>query len=79
MGFERVGEDERLGPLRPATPGRPGAVAAGRILDVREDADGRRGAWGVGSVHHLAWTVTTTSTRSRSATRSRAPAGARPR
>ena len=28
--------------------------AAG-VLDVREAPDARRGAWGVGSVHHIAW------------------------
>jgi len=27
------------------------------ILDIRETPDARRGAWGVGSVHHLAWRV----------------------
>src|SRR6185503_5287069 len=27
------------------------------IVDVRETPDERRGAWGVGSVHHLAWRV----------------------
>jgi glyoxalase family protein len=27
------------------------------IVDVRQAPDGRRGAWGVGSVHHLAWRV----------------------
>jgi glyoxalase family protein len=30
--------------------------AAG-ILDIRDASDTRRGAWGVGSVHHLAWRV----------------------
>jgi glyoxalase family protein len=30
--------------------------AAG-IVDVRETPEARRGAWGVGSVHHLAWRV----------------------
>jgi glyoxalase family protein len=30
--------------------------AAG-VIDVRETPEGRRGAWGVGSVHHLAWRV----------------------
>jgi glyoxalase family protein len=28
------------------------------IVDVRESPEARRGAWGVGSVHHLAWRVT---------------------
>jgi glyoxalase family protein len=27
------------------------------VIDVREAPDTRRGAWGVGSVHHLAWRV----------------------
>ena len=27
------------------------------VVDVRETPDARRGAWGVGSVHHLAWRV----------------------
>lgn len=54
MGFERVGEEH--GWVRFTLPGAP-AGGAGRILDVREDATGRRGSWGVGSVHHLAWTV----------------------
>jgi glyoxalase family protein len=27
------------------------------IVDIREVPDGRRGQWGVGSVHHLAWRV----------------------
>jgi glyoxalase family protein len=30
--------------------------AAG-VIDLREAPDARRGAWGVGSVHHLAWRV----------------------
>lgn len=29
----------------------------GRVLDVREDAAAHRGAWGTGSIHHLAWRV----------------------
>src|SRR5207247_7805870 len=27
------------------------------IVDIREVPDARRGAWGVGAVHHLAWRV----------------------
>ena len=27
------------------------------VVDVRETPEGRRGAWGVGAVHHLAWRV----------------------
>ena len=29
----------------------------GRVLDIRETPAERRGAWGVGSIHHLAWRV----------------------
>jgi len=28
------------------------------IVDIRETPNERRGAWGVGAVHHLAWSVT---------------------
>jgi glyoxalase family protein len=30
---------------------------SGRVVDVRAQPDGRRGAWGFGSIHHLAWRV----------------------
>jgi glyoxalase family protein len=30
---------------------------SGAYVDVRETPDARRGAWGVGSIHHLAWRV----------------------
>jgi glyoxalase family protein len=30
---------------------------SGRVLDVREAPEERRGAWGTGSIHHLAWRV----------------------
>jgi glyoxalase family protein len=30
---------------------------SGRFIDIRELPDTRRGAWGVGRVHHLAWRV----------------------
>jgi glyoxalase family protein len=30
---------------------------SGRTLDLRETPDVHRGAWGVGSIHHLAWRV----------------------
>jgi glyoxalase family protein len=36
---------------------RYGFENAAGIVDVREAAGERRGAWGVGSVHHLAWRV----------------------
>ena len=34
-----------------------GEGKSGQYVDVRELADTRRGAWGTGSVHHLAWRV----------------------
>ena len=34
-----------------------GSAGAGHLLDLREAPGEARGAWGVGSVHHLAWTV----------------------
>jgi len=49
LGFHRVGADN--GWTRYGFQGVPG------VLDVRETPDARRGAWGVGSVHHLAWSV----------------------
>jgi glyoxalase family protein len=36
---------------------RYGFEDAAGIVDVRETPEARRGAWGVGSVHHLAWRV----------------------
>jgi len=34
-----------------------GEGGPGRVLDIRETPDERRGAWGTGSIHHLAWRV----------------------
>jgi glyoxalase family protein len=36
---------------------RYGFADAPGIVDIREAPEGRRGAWGVGAVHHLAWRV----------------------
>jgi glyoxalase family protein len=36
---------------------RYGFERASGVLDIREMPDARRGQWGVGSVHHLAWRV----------------------
>jgi glyoxalase family protein len=58
MGFERSGEEH--GWVRYTLPGAPSG-GAGHILDLREAPLERRGAWGVGSVHHLAWTVRDTA------------------
>jgi glyoxalase family protein len=49
LGFARVASEKSL--TRYAVPG-----AAG-VLDVRGAAEARRGAWGVGCVHHIAWRV----------------------
>jgi glyoxalase family protein len=49
LGFEPLGTEG--GWTRYGFPDVPGAV------DIREARDVRQGAWGVGSVHHLAWRV----------------------
>jgi glyoxalase family protein len=49
MGMQRRGEED--GWTRFASARGPG------VLDVEERRDAPRGAWGVGSVHHLAWRV----------------------
>jgi glyoxalase family protein len=49
LGFQRVGAEN--GWTRYACPGGPG------VIDVRDAPEARRGAWGVGAVHHLAWRV----------------------
>ncbi|HEY7059643.1 MAG TPA: ring-cleaving dioxygenase [Vicinamibacterales bacterium] len=49
LGFERLASDGGWT--------RYGFADAPGILDVRDTPDARRGAWGVGSVHHLAWAV----------------------
>jgi glyoxalase family protein len=49
LGFERLGEDNGWT--------RFGFRDAAGVIDVRETPHERRGAWGVGAVHHLAWRV----------------------
>jgi glyoxalase family protein len=49
LGFVRLGEEN--GWVRYGFTDAPG------IVDLRATPDARRGAWGVGSVHHLAWAV----------------------
>jgi glyoxalase family protein len=49
LGFHRIGAES--GWTRYGFHDAPG------VVDVREMPDARRGAWGVGSVHHLAWSV----------------------
>src|SRR6185295_7240604 len=49
LGFERLAEENGVV--------RYGFAGSAGVLDVRETPEARRGAWGVGSVHHLAWRV----------------------
>ena len=49
LGFERLGADGEWT--------RYGFTGASGSVDVRETPEARPGAWGVGSVHHLAWRV----------------------
>jgi glyoxalase family protein len=49
LGFVELGRDN--GWIRYGFPSHPG------VVDVRETPDERRGAWGIGAVHHLAWAV----------------------
>jgi glyoxalase family protein len=49
MGFKKLAQENEWT--------RYGFENAAGVIDVREAADARRGAWGVGSVHHLAWRV----------------------
>jgi len=49
LGFSKLGEENGWA--------RYGFENAVGVIDVREAADARRGGWGVGSVHHLAWRV----------------------
>jgi len=34
-----------------------GGGGSGRVLDVQEIPDGRRGSWGIGAIHHVAWRI----------------------
>jgi glyoxalase family protein len=49
LGFTRLGEENGWT--------RYGVPHAAGVVDIREVPIGARGAWGVGSVHHLAWRV----------------------
>ncbi len=49
LGFQKLGDERGWT--------RYGFANAAGVIDVREAADARRGGWGVGSVHHLAWRV----------------------
>jgi glyoxalase family protein len=49
LGFERIASENEWA--------RYGFADAAGIVDVRETPNERRGAWGVGAIHHLAWRV----------------------
>jgi len=49
LGFKKIAEENGWT--------RFGFDHASGVLDIREAPDERRGGWGVGSVHHLAWRV----------------------
>ncbi|HWT78743.1 MAG TPA: VOC family protein [Candidatus Methylomirabilis sp.] len=49
LGFQRLANDNGWT--------RYGFQGAAGVVDIREAPDMRRGAWGSGSVHHLAWRV----------------------
>ena len=49
LGFQELGRED--GWTRYGVEGAPG------VVDVQDASGERRGAWGVGSVHHLAWRV----------------------
>ncbi len=51
LGFSRLGEERGWHRYGVAGGG------SGACVDVQADAASRRGAWGVGSIHHLAWRV----------------------
>jgi len=54
LGFRRIGEES--GWQRWAA-GEEGGDLSGAWLDLRAMPEERRGAWGVGAIHHLAWRV----------------------
>jgi glyoxalase family protein len=49
LGFEQLGSERGWT--------RYGFKGSAGVVDLREAREARRGAWGVGSVHHLAWRV----------------------
>lgn len=64
MGFQHIGTENgwhRFGVMTDAEgrasarPGVAGACPSGQYVDLREMPTAPRGAWGTGSIHHLAW------------------------
>ena len=65
LGFRKIGEEGSwqryaVSQTEGRASARPGLVAAspsGQYIDLRSMPESSRGAWGTGSVHHLAWRV----------------------
>ena len=62
MGFTHLGTENGwhrygLGGQSEGPASAPAASPSGQYVDVREMPTARRGAWGTGSVHHIAWRV----------------------
>ena len=67
LGFQKLGEengwhrygvgDSKTEGRASARPGHAEACPSGRCVDLRALPEARRGAWGTGSIHHLAWRV----------------------
>ena len=63
LGFHKIGEEngwQRYAVSQSegrasARPGLAAASSSGQHIDLRAAPEARRGAWGTGSVHHLAW------------------------
>ncbi len=65
LGFRKIGEEgswqryavSQTEDRASASPGIAVASPSGQYIDLRSMPDSSRGAWGTGSVHHLAWRV----------------------
>ena len=59
LGFEKLGEENgwHRYALSEGRASAPEASVSGRYLDLRAAPTARRGVWGTGSIHHLAWRV----------------------
>ena len=58
MGLTKVGEENGWHRYGVAKSGTPVERASGTFIELKEFPDERRGSWGVGSIHHVAWRVT---------------------
>ena len=65
LGFRKIGEEgswqryavSQTEGRASARPGLAAASPSGQYIDLRSMPESARGAWGTGSVHHLAWRV----------------------